>query len=88
MIIKSGGMTMQDLEKLGKELRRSGKNEDIRALADSEDGRRLGAMLDGKAVEEAARKGDGEALRRMLNSVLSTQEGPRLARQVQEILKK
>lgn len=79
---------MRDLEELERRLRRGDRDGGLRALAESEDGKKLGAMLDGRAVEQAARSGDGEALRRMLSSVLATQEGRRLAKQVQELMEK
>lgn len=78
---------MERLEELSRRLQRQGKDRQIRALAESGDGQKLGAMLDGKALEQAARSGDGEALRKLLSSVLATEEGQRLARQVQEVMK-
>ena len=41
-----------------------------------------------KAVEQAAKSGDGEALKRMLGQVLSTREGQRLAGRIQELMQK
>ena len=38
---------MQDLEKLAQELRRSGRDRQLQALADSEEGRRLAQKLEG-----------------------------------------
>ncbi len=77
---------MQNLETIGRELQRSGKAEDIRKLAASEDGQKLSAMLDGKAVEQAARSGDSEALRSLLEQVLRTREGQRLAENIQKLM--
>ena len=77
---------MQNLEQLGQELQRRGKGEDLRRLADSPEGKRLGQMLDAGAVESAARSGDGEALRKLLSGVLSTEEGKRFARQVKQMI--
>ncbi len=77
---------MQDLEKLAQELRRSGKTDGIRALADSADGRRLGQMIDGGAVEQAVRQGDSAALQQILRGVLSTEEGRRLAEDLRKIM--
>ena len=54
---------MQSFETLGRELERQGKTERIKALAESDDGQKLSRMLDTRAVEDAARSGDGEALR-------------------------
>ena len=77
---------MQNLENIGRELQRRGKTEDLRKLAESADGQKLSRMLDGKAVEQAARSGDSEALRSMLSNVLSTQEGKRLAESIQKLM--
>ena len=79
---------MQDLEKLAQELRRRGKSEGIRALADSADGQRLGAMIDGKAAERALRSGDGAALQQLLRGVLGTEEGRRLVTRLQDLMEK
>ena len=77
---------MQDLEKLAQELRQKGKTEELRALADSADGRRLGARIDDAAVEKALRSGDNEALRQILQGVLRTDEGQRLAENLRRMM--
>ena len=79
---------MQDLEKLAQELRSKGKTEDLRALASSEDGRRLGAMIDGDAARRALQSGDSAALQQILRGVLSTAEGRRLAEKVRSMMEK
>ena len=79
---------MQDWENISRELQRSGKAGDLRTLAESEDGRKLSRMLDGKAVAQAAKSGDSEALRGILGQVLSTQEGQRLADRIQKLMQK
>ena len=78
---------MANLEALGKELERRGKTGDLKRLAESADGQRLGQMIDARAVEQAARSGDAAALSALLRSVLSTEEGRRLARQAENLLK-
>lgn len=78
---------MQNFEQLGKELDRRGKTRELQALAESEDGARLASMLDTAALEKAAKSGDGEALRRMLGSVLQTEEGRRLAEGIRNLMK-
>lgn len=78
---------MANLEALGKELERRGKTGDLKRLAESADGRKLGQMIDARAVEQAARSGDAAALSALLRSVLSTEEGRRLARQAENLLK-
>lgn len=77
---------MPNFEMLGQELERMGKTEDIKKLAESEMGRRIGGMVDAKAVEAAARSGDSQSLQRMLSQVLSTEEGRRLAESVQKLM--
>ena len=79
---------MQELEKMAQELRRRGKTEGIRALADSADGQRLGSMIDGKEAERALRTGDSAALQQLLRGVLGTDEGRRLAAQLQSLMEK
>ena len=78
---------MADLEALGKALERSGKAEALRALAASEEGRRLARQIDVGAAEAAARKGDASALAALLRGVLGTAEGRRLAQSVEELMK-
>lgn len=78
---------MQNFEQLGRELERRGKTRELRALAESEDGARLAAMLDTEKLGKAAKDGDGEALRKMLGSVLCTEEGKRLAERIKNLMK-
>ena len=46
----------------------------------------LTKLIDANAVEQAAKSGDGEALRSLLGSLLSTQEGKRLAESVRRMM--
>lgn len=78
---------MQNFEQLGRELDRRGKTGELRALAESEDGARLAAMLDGERLQKAAKAGDSAALRAMLGSVLQTEEGRRLAMGIQKMMR-
>ena len=77
---------MQNFEQLGRELERRGKTEQIKQLAESEDGVKLAKLIDANAVEQAAKSGDGEALCSLLSSMLSTQEGKRLAESVRRMM--
>jgi len=77
---------MQNFEKLGQELERMGKTEEIKRLAQSEAAQRIGRMVDVNAVEKAAKSGDSEALKRMLAQVLSTDEGKKLAESVSRLM--
>lgn len=79
---------MQDWDALNRQLRQSGKTDDLRKLAESGDARRLAGQLDADAVRRAASGGDSEALKKLMGSVLATEEGQRLARQLQKLLKK
>ena len=45
---------MKSFEELGRELERRGKTEDIKRIAESEDGQKLGRMVDASDVERAA----------------------------------
>jgi len=77
---------MHNFEKLGQELERMGKTEEIKRLAQSEAVQKIGLMVDTDAVEKAARSGDNEALKRMLAQVLSTDEGKKLAESVSRLI--
>lgn len=77
---------MLNFENVGRELQNRGKTDGIKALAESEDGMKIGRMVDVSAVEAAARSGDSEALRNMLSRVLSTDEGKRLAESVKKMM--
>ena len=77
---------MGELERIAQELERSGKAGDVRALAESPEGQRLREMLDGEAIEKAAREGDSAALQGMLRQVLATQEGQTLAQRLRKVM--
>ena len=51
-----------------------------------EDGKRLGSMIDSKAVERAARSGDTAAMQDILQQVLGTAEGRRLAESIRQLM--
>ena len=76
----------QDFENIGRELERRGKADSIKKLAESADGQRLSRMIDPKAVENAAKSGDSEALKNILGNVLRTAEGQRLAESVRRMM--
>jgi len=79
---------MRNFENIRQELERSGKGAELSALAQSADGEKLSAMLDGEKLQRAAQNGDGEALRSMLGTVLSTEEGRRLAANIKKLMEK
>ena len=77
---------MRDLESVGRELERMGKTQKLKSIAESADGQRLSRMLDARAVEQAAKSGDAEALRGILGQVLGTDEGRRLAERLKKAM--
>lgn len=79
---------MQNFEEIGRELERQGKTDVIKRLAESDDGLKLSRMVDAGAIEQAARNGDGDALKAMLSQVLNTAEGQRLAESVRKLMEK
>lgn len=70
---------MKDLDKLGNELKKSGRSEALMKLAESPDGKAVGRLVDAQSVQKAAKSGDMAALQDILRGVLSTDEGKRLA---------
>ena len=70
---------MKDLDKLGNELKKSGKSEALMKLAESPDGKAVGRLVDAESVRKDAKSGDMAALQDILRGVLSTDEGKRLA---------
>ena len=79
---------MQSFEDVRRELARSGKGTQLNALAQSPDGAKLSAMLDGEKLQKAAQSGDAASLRAMLGTVLSTEEGRRLAANIKKLMEK
>ena len=77
---------MQNLENIGKELERRGQAEKLKTLAASADGQKLSRMVDQKALAEAAKSGNTEALKAMMSRLLATAEGQRLSAEVQKLL--
>ena len=79
---------MRDMEELGRELLKGKDPEQLRRLAESEDGKRLETMLDAGEAERALRSGDAAQLQSLLRKVLSTDEGRRLAERLSGLGKK
>ena len=79
---------MQSFEDVQRELARSGKSAELNALAQSADGAKLSAMLDGEKLQKAAQSGDAASLRAMLGTVLGTEEGRRLAANIKKLMEK
>lgn len=77
---------MNDLERLGEQLSKSGKSDKLKTLADSADGKAVSRMVDPDAVQKAAKSGDMAALQNILRGVLSTDEGKRLAESLKKAM--
>lgn len=65
-----------------KQLKASGKLDAVEKLASSADAAALAKMLDQKQLKTAAKSQDPAVIRAVLQQVLSTDEGKRLARKV------
>ncbi len=79
-------ISLNEFEKIGRELQRQGKTEKLKNLADSEEGEAVSRMIDAEAVQKAARSGDAAALKNILSQVLSTSEGQRLAESLKKAM--
>lgn len=86
-IMSCGVICVNEFEKIGEELRRQGKTDKLKSLADSDEGRAIGRMVDADAVREAAKHGDAAALKTILSQVLSTSEGQKLAENIKNAMK-
>lgn len=79
---------MQSFEDVKRELSKSGKGAELSTLAQSVDGAKLSAMLDGEKLQKAAQSGDAAYLRAMLGTVLGSEEGRRLAANIKKLMEK
>ena len=70
-----------DLDGMKRELEKNGA---LRAAASSDSAKKLMKNLDAAGLEQAAKRGDTEALKRYLTQVLATPEGKALAEQVRK----
>ena len=73
---------MQELEKLGKEFMKGDRGRALESVVSSPEGKRLEQRLAPAAVEKAARSGDPEQLKALLQQVLATEEGKALAKRL------
>ena len=81
-----GVITLNEFEKIGRELQRQGKTEKLKSLADSEEGKAVSRMVDAEAIQKAAKSGDAAALKNILSQVLSTNEGKQLAESLKKAM--
>lgn len=79
---------MQNFSDVSRELEKRGKISEVKRLAESAEGQKISGMIDRKRLEKAAVAGDGEALKNILSSVLSTEEGRKLAENVRKMMEK
>ncbi len=77
---------MKNIERIGEELRKSGRSDELVKLAQSPDGKAVSRLVDADAVGRAAKSGDTEALWDILRGVLSTEEGRRLAESLRKAM--
>jgi hypothetical protein len=84
----------EDLQKAATEFlsteegkRIAGKRGELEKLAESADGKRVRALLDGDKLQKAAESGDMNALSALLSGALNTEEGARLAKRLQNLIK-
>ena len=77
---------MKNFEEMERKLAQSGKQDAVRAIAESKDGQQLLRKLDTDRVERAMQSGDGDALRQILMDVLKTNEGRRIAKQLNDTM--
>ena len=79
---------MANLESFEREIKSSAAVEHLKAAAASPEGQKVLKNLDAAEVEKAAKAGDMQTLREILNGVLSTPEGRSLAENVRKSLGK
>lgn len=77
-------MFFVDLEKLGRQWLQGDHAQQLRKLAESQDGRKLAETLDVSRLQKAASQGDSQVLNQALQQILATPEGRRLAEQVKK----
>ena len=66
----------------------SEKKGDIEKIANSADGQKLKAMLDGRGdIKSALENGDVDAMRGALSDILNTDEGARIFQKLGDIMK-
>lgn len=75
---------MGDFSSLERQIENSPMAEKLRQAAASAEGQRIMRNIDAAAVEKAAKQGDMQALKNILNGVLSTPEGQALALKIKK----
>ena len=75
---------MDNFEKMSKELLTGGKKGAVDSVVNSKEGKNISKMVDGKELKKAAMEGDQETLSRILNQVMSTEDGKAFVKKVSE----
>lgn len=75
---------MKDFDKISKDLLKGGKTNELKNVVNSTEGQKIGKMVDGNALKKAISDGDNDTVNRIMNQVLSTDEGKALAKRISE----
>lgn len=75
---------MNPLEKLKNEALSGGRAKEIDRVVNSEQGKRIGKMVDGAALKNAVNSGDSATINQIVSQFLSTNEGKALVKQINE----
>lgn len=90
-------MANSDMDKLTEKLmgtstveKLASKKGDIKKLADTKDAQEVQKLVekDSAAITKAMKKGDVASLKGALNNILKTEEGARLVKQINDMMKK
>ena len=76
-----------DISKFANTEKVRGKEDRIKKLAESADGEKIKSMVDGDRLKAAFEKGDTKTVQDTLKTVLATDEGARLLKQLEEMFK-
>lgn len=75
---------MNDFDKMQKEMSSPKNAAELKKFAQSPEAARIGKTVDSEALKKAAMTGDKETLGRILQQVLSTEDGKALAKKIGE----
>ncbi len=75
---------MNNFDKMSKDILKGGKAGKLDNVINSDEGKKIGNMVDGNALKKAVATGDNDTINRILNQVLSTDEGKALAKKISE----
>ena len=75
---------MKDFDRMSKDLLKGDKAGDLKNVVNSAEGQKIGKMVDGNALKKAIASGDNDTVNRIMNQVLSTDEGKALAKKISD----